>query len=139
MSLFTPALSIPPQPYSRPHPRYSNCAFDMFVFCVLFRFSFALLTPKVSRKKNLWLGCVHLHVILTSYSNLSALNKHLDHFFLQKRNTVFARRQFLIRINLVYLGKCFKNKFKNLLFTFAPKCIFKINLLKAMVTQKSLS
>jgi len=70
------------------------------------------------------------------------LNKNLDHsFFLQKRNIVFARRQFLFLINIVFLGKCFENSFENLLFTFAPKSIFKINgnLLKAMVTQKSLS
>ena len=84
---------------------------------------------KSKQKEKLWLGCVHLHVMLMSYSYLYSLNKHLDHFSFKNE----------IRINIVFLGKCFKNSFEDLLFTFAPKCIFKLNLLKAMVTQKCLS
>ena len=84
---------------------------------------------KSKQKEKLWLGCVHLHVMLMSYSYLYSLNKHLDHFSFKNE----------IRINIVFLGKCFKNSFEDLLFTFAPKCIFKINLLKAMVTQKCFS
>ena len=115
--------------------------FDIFGFCGFF---FALLTPKSKEKEKLCLLGLDLYVILTSYGNLSSLNKYLDHsFFLRKRNAVFAGRQFVIRINIVFLGKrfntLFKNRFKNLLFTLAIKCIFKINLLKTLATQKRLS
>ena len=38
------------------------------------------------RKLKSWLGCLHPHVIFTSYDNMSSLNilKYLDHFLLQK-------------------------------------------------------
>lgn len=39
------------------------------------------------RKLKLWLGCLHPHVIFTSYDNLSSLNmlKYLDHSFYKKK------------------------------------------------------
>ena len=38
------------------------------------------------RKLKSWLGCLHPHIIFTSYDSLSSLNilKYLDHLLLQK-------------------------------------------------------
>ena len=102
-----PQLSpFQPNPIPDPTPPIVRVTFLVFA-------SFSLLTSKSKENEKLWLSCLHLHVILTPYGNLSSLNKYLDHsFFLQKRNTTFAERQFLIRIDIVFLGKCFKNRFQ---------------------------
>lgn len=118
VSLFSmPVPCIPTQPYSRccpPHP--SNCACDVFVFFAIVFFHW-LLTPQSKKKAYLWLQTV---LWINTWTFLFSFK--YETLFLQEGSSWFES---------IFLGKC-------LLFTFLCKCIFQINLLKAMVTLKSL-
>ena len=76
------------------------------------------------RKLKSWLGCLHPHVVFTSYDDLFSLNtlKYLDYLLLQKMKYFLQSNRFWLELTS-FSGKCNLN---TCAFFFAPVNTYKI-------------